>query len=97
MIALPLQRSAREHGNSVFVDDELRPHDDQWAYLSSLRRLAPAEVEALIAKAEAEMPGGVTGVRLPVDDENADAPWKMDAAVSVTKSDPDAVCAPPSR
>jgi superfamily II DNA or RNA helicase len=77
LIALPLQRSAREHGNSVFVDDELRPHDDQWAYLSSLRRLAPAEVEALIAKAEAEMPGGVTGVRLPVDDENADAPWKM--------------------
>ena len=23
------------------------------------------------------MPGGVTGVRLPVDDENADTPWKM--------------------
>jgi len=77
LIALPLQRHARENGNSVFVDDDLRPHDDQWAYLSSLRRLAPAEVEALIAKAEAEMPGGVTGVRLPVDDENADAPWKM--------------------
>ena len=23
------------------------------------------------------MPGGITGVRLPVDDENADEPWKM--------------------
>ncbi len=77
LIALPLQRLAREHGNSVFVDDDLRPHDDQWAYLSSLRRLSPADVAALIAKAEAEMPGGVTGVRLPVDDENADAPWKL--------------------
>jgi len=77
LIALPLQRSAREHGNSVFVDDDLRPHHDQWAYLSSLRRLTPAEVAALISRAEAEMPGGITGVRLPVDDENADEPWKM--------------------
>jgi superfamily II DNA or RNA helicase len=77
LIALPLQRQARENGNSVFVDDDLHPHDDQWAFLSSLRRLSPAEVAALIAKAEAEIPGGVTGVRLPVDDENAGEPWKM--------------------
>ena len=77
LIALPLQRSAREHGNSIFIDDDLRPHDDQWAHLASLRRLEPAEIAALIAKAEAEMPGGVTAVKLPVDDENADAPWKM--------------------
>ena len=27
LIALPLQRKAREHGNSVFIDDKLRPHD----------------------------------------------------------------------
>ena len=77
LIALPLQRHAREKGNSVFVDDELRPHDDQWAYLSTLQRLSPAEVTAIICKAEAEMPGGLIGVRLPVDDENADEPWKM--------------------
>lgn len=77
LIALPLQRHARENGNSVFVDDDLRPHDDQWAFLSRMPRLAPADVAALMAKAEAEMPGGITGVRLPVDDENADEPWKM--------------------
>lgn len=29
LIALPLQRRARESGNSVFVDDDLRPHEDQ--------------------------------------------------------------------
>ncbi len=77
LIALPLQRLAREAGNSVFVDDELRPHIDQWAYLSALSRLSSADVTALIAKLEAEMPGGATGVRLPVDDENADEPWKL--------------------
>jgi hypothetical protein len=77
LIAWPLQRRAREKGNSVFVDDDLQPHDDQWAYLSTLRRLSPAEVTGIIGKAEAEMPGGLIGVRLPVDDENADEPWKM--------------------
>ncbi|MBU2534220.1 MAG: DEAD/DEAH box helicase [Alphaproteobacteria bacterium] len=77
LIALPLQRQARESGNSVFVDDELRPHCDQWAYLSTLSRMSSAELLALIAKLEAEMPGGATGVRLPIDDENADEPWKM--------------------
>jgi superfamily II DNA or RNA helicase len=77
LIALPLQRLAREDGNSVFVDDDLRPHEDQWAFLSRLRRVTPAEVADAIAKVEAEMPGGATGVKLPVDDENADEPWKM--------------------
>ncbi len=33
LIALPLQNGPRQHGNSVFVDDELRPYDDQWAFL----------------------------------------------------------------
>ena len=77
LIALPLQRHARESGNSMFVDDELRPHEDQWAYLSSLPRLGSPQLSVLITKIEAEMPGGATGVRLPVDDENADEPWKM--------------------
>jgi hypothetical protein len=45
--------------------------------LSTRQRLSPAEVGALGSKIEAELPGGATGVRLPVDDENADEPWKM--------------------
>jgi hypothetical protein len=47
LIALPLQHGPRENGNSVFVDDGLRPYDDQWAFLSSIKRLAPAEASAL--------------------------------------------------
>jgi hypothetical protein len=30
LIALPLQRAARDEGNSVYVNDELLPFDDQW-------------------------------------------------------------------
>ena len=36
LIALPLQRRARENGNSVFVDEDLQPYDDQWAFLSTV-------------------------------------------------------------
>ena len=41
LIALPLQYEARERGNTVFVDDRLVPHGDQWAYLAGLSRIAP--------------------------------------------------------
>lgn len=75
LIALPLQRKAREVGNSVFVDSDLRPYDDQWAYLSLLPRLS-ADMACGIAD-EAELAGRVLGVRMPVNDEHADEPWKM--------------------
>jgi hypothetical protein len=75
LIALPLQNTARKAGNSVFVDPDMRLYDDQWAYLSSLPRLSPAAVSDLVEAAE--LSGRVLGVRMPVDDEQADEPWKM--------------------
>jgi len=39
LIALPLQGRARSAGNSVFVDEALAPHPDQWAFLAPLRGL----------------------------------------------------------
>lgn len=65
LIALPLQNGPRQAGNSVFVDDELRPHDDQWAFLSKIRRMSRAEVGNLVEQASAA--GRILGVRLPVD------------------------------
>jgi len=75
LIALPLQRHPRDDGNSVFVDGELRPYHDQWAFLSSLSRINRNTVVGLIEEAEAR--GRVLGVRMPVDDEAADEPWLM--------------------
>ena len=75
LIALPLQRRAREHGNSVFIDEALRPYDDQWAFLSSAPRLSADAVSDLVADAESR--GRVLGVRMPVEDEDADEPWRM--------------------
>ena len=74
LIALPLQKSARELGNSVFVDDNLTPFDDQWAFLSSIKR-NPSDIVFMIAET-AETSGRILGVRVPVDDESANEPWK---------------------
>ncbi|MFC0862250.1 DEAD/DEAH box helicase family protein [Sphaerimonospora cavernae] len=48
LIALPLQGLCRENGTTVFCDPETwTPYPDQFAYLSTLQRLHPAEVQAL--------------------------------------------------
>jgi hypothetical protein len=73
LIALP--RRARENGNSVFIDMNLRPYGDQWAFLSSLRRLSADAVSQIVG--DADRRGLVLGVRMPVEDDNADEPWRM--------------------
>lgn len=74
LIALPLQRRARGRGASVFVDERLEPYADQWSYLASVPRLTPNALTALVADAERSSP--VLRVRMPVDDEDADEPWR---------------------
>lgn len=39
LIALPLRKTAREQGNSVFVGDSFLPYDDQWGFLVGIGRL----------------------------------------------------------
>jgi Type III restriction enzyme, res subunit len=59
----------------VFIDENLRPFDDQWAFLSSLSRISAAHVSEIVE--EAETKGALLGVRVPVDDELADKPWNL--------------------
>lgn len=48
LIALPLQKAPREVGNSCFIDEAFDVIADQWAFLSSVRRLYKYEVELLL-------------------------------------------------
>ncbi len=74
LIALPLQKQPRARGNSVFLDDQLIPHADQWKFLAALPRISVPQVEALVR--EAEHRGKITGVRAVLTSEEADdAPW----------------------
>ncbi len=72
LIALPLQHRPRESGNSVFLDDDFHPHEDQWAYLSTIRRLSRSALTSIVADAAAT--GQIIGVRLPSVEED-DEPW----------------------
>ncbi len=75
LIALPLQRKAREAGNSVFVDDGFRPWPDQWAFLAGVKRIDSAYAYALAA--EASQSGRVMGMRSgDCDDEVNRTPWR---------------------
>jgi len=40
LIALPLQKEAREQGNSVFIDANLNEIGDQWRYLAEVKRIS---------------------------------------------------------
>jgi len=72
LIALPLQRKPRDDGNSVFVDDDFRPFDNQWQHLAAVRRLPPETAAAL--SREAATSGCILGVQVPeVEDDTT--PW----------------------
>jgi len=76
LIALPLQWMPRQNGNSLFVDDDLRPYPDQWQLLVSIRRVGADQVEWIVN--EATRKGQVMGVRLSMTTDDAeDAPWTL--------------------
>lgn len=75
LIALPLQREARNAGNSAFVDDSFDPWPDQWTFLAGVKRIDATFVCALAD--EANRRGQVIGVRTSdVGEEDNRTPWK---------------------
>src|SRR5688572_24188027 len=73
LIALPLQKRRRGDGNSVFIDDLAVPYRDQWAFLSTVQRIARGHLEEVVR--EAERRGRVLGVRLPPSEDDDLTPW----------------------
>lgn len=74
LIALPLQKKAREHGNSEFVDEHFVTYPDQWAYLSTIKRISPFELRFWLEKAEQQ--NNILGVRLPIEEDDSQ-PWNL--------------------
>ncbi|MDT8443148.1 MAG: DEAD/DEAH box helicase family protein [Desulfuromonadales bacterium] len=78
LIALPLQKQPRESGRSVFVDEQLQPYPDQWAFLASIRPMSRRDLEDAILRA--------SGGRHPLDvafaaDEEDSKPWQRPSPV----------------
>ncbi|MHB8898036.1 MAG: TOTE conflict system archaeo-eukaryotic primase domain-containing protein [Thermoguttaceae bacterium] len=73
LIALPLQKEPSLEGNSLFVDASGEPHDDQWAFLGAVRRIAPSTVERIVR--EAGQRRRIIGVRMVGDEDVDEKPW----------------------
>lgn len=87
LIALPLQKQARERGNSVFLDGDFQPCPDQWQFLSTVRKIGRPRVESIAM--EAERSGRVVGIRFPEVEDDAEpwlTRWSMQPARSRTKA-----------
>jgi superfamily II DNA or RNA helicase len=72
LIALPLQKGPRAQENSVFVNEKFEPYEDQWAFLSSIRRLDLIEIEAILTEVTEDE--NILGVKNVISDE--EAPWE---------------------
>jgi superfamily II DNA or RNA helicase len=73
LIALPLQKAPRDRGCSVFVDAELRPYRDQWAFLATIRPMDAHDIEPTILRATGDgHPLDVTFI----DEEDLATPWR---------------------
>ncbi|MDF3836947.1 DEAD/DEAH box helicase family protein [Cupriavidus basilensis] len=85
LIALPLQKRPRENGYSVFVDVDSRPYPDQWAFLASIRQMAPHDIEPTILLATGEgHPLDVTFI----DEEDLATPWRRPSSPQTNLSVP---------
>ena len=73
LIALPLQKVARENNNSIFLDEDFNPVDDQWAYLSSIQKLSLQRIESLINELSHESD---LGILRKVEGDEEGKPWE---------------------
>jgi superfamily II DNA or RNA helicase len=71
LIALPLQKEARENANSEFIDDDIQSYQDQWAFLSGTQKISKSHMEHLILTIS---PGNELG-ELKIDEEE-EKPWE---------------------
>ncbi|MBD5234611.1 MAG: DEAD/DEAH box helicase family protein [Bacteroidales bacterium] len=81
LVALPLQGQARKNGNSVFVDDDFVPYDDQWGYLQQIKKVSSADVESILYKYGTAEPLG------DLSKSRDSAPWERPLPKPMSRSD----------
>lgn len=83
LIALPLQKEARKKGNSVFIDENFRPFEDQWHYLSSVKKFSSSEINHKIS----QLCSGHELGMLKTTDEDKIKPWEICTEIKLSGPD----------
>lgn len=84
LIALPLQREPRSHGNSVFIDENGNMHEDQWAVLAQTKKTSPNQIHQILAHVQFHTEVG----NIPLvseEDEKPIKPWEIPSEKSASK------------
>ncbi len=74
LIALPLQHGVRKQGNSLFVNINLQPYEDQWKFLNQLEKLSKKQLRELITKMKSNALCSVDAQEV-----NEQLPWEKSA------------------
>jgi hypothetical protein len=72
LIALPLQYQARQRGNSLFVDINLKPYHDQWKFLSQVKSISSTQLHNLLTQLT---PSSATSTNSKIVDNRP--PWEQ--------------------
>ena len=72
LIALPLQMASRKNRNSLFVDEDFKPFQDQWKFLSDIQKLRENELVSFISTLNT---GNELGTLKIHDEESSGRPW----------------------
>lgn len=78
LIALPLQKKARESVHSEFVDQQLNGIDDQWLFPSKVERLSKHRINAILSELPADH--GLMGLSQTVTEIDETMPWEAKQA-----------------
>ncbi|NLD91486.1 MAG: hypothetical protein GX639_02335 [Fibrobacter sp.] len=83
LIALPLQKQARQQHNSEFIDENFVHFSDQWAFLSSITKLSLITIESLTKQLCSGYELGI----LKSDSEELQKPWEPKNPLLLTSDD----------
>jgi len=75
LIALPLQKKPRGKGYTLFLDHNFIPYEDQWAFLSSIKKMLPHDVKMIVTSALQR--GDITGVKAVITEDDDVLPWQQ--------------------
>jgi len=86
LIALPLQKKARDKNHSIFLNEHLAPYTDQWSFLANIQKVSRKWVENYVQHAS------YCKEILPVShdeylDESEEKPWEKKSVQQYPKID----------
>lgn len=89
LIALPFQIAAYKRGGCLFVDEHFRIFDDQWVFLSSIRKISRERLDGCLSQRQTRPLG-----ELRIDSENEDnKPWRRKETPLSAADFPPVICA----